>query len=61
MMFPTQIKTAELKASTAASEFERSTKKFAESQQILKQGFITEDQLDEERIAAIVSVTPFTV
>lgn len=47
---PTQIKTAELKASTAASEYERSLKKFEESKQILKQGFITEDQLEEERI-----------
>lgn len=47
---PTQVKTAELKVSTAASEYERGVKKFAESQQILKQGFITEDQLEEERI-----------
>lgn len=48
---PTQLKTAELKARTAAIEHERSVKKFAESEQILKQGFITADQLEEERIA----------
>lgn len=47
---PTQVKTAELKVATAASEYERGVKKFAESEQILKQGFITEDQLEEERI-----------
>ncbi len=47
---PMQIKTADLKVATAASEYDRSTKKFVESEQILKQGFITEDQLEEERI-----------
>jgi len=47
---PMQLKTAELKVSTAASEYERGVKKFAASQEILKQGFITEDQLEEERI-----------
>lgn len=47
---PMQVKTAELKVSTTASEYERGIKKFAESKEILKQGFITEDQLEEERI-----------
>lgn len=47
---PMQIKTAELKVATSASEAERSVKRHAEAGQLLKQGFITEDQLEEERI-----------
>jgi len=48
---PTDIRAAELKISTTQSDKERSIKKHNEAKELLKEGFITEDQVEEERIA----------
>jgi RND family efflux transporter MFP subunit len=42
---------AELKIQTTVSSRERSVRKHAEAQELLARGFITEDQVEEERIA----------
>lgn len=42
---------AQLKIDTSISKRERSIRKHAEAQELLKDGFITEDQVEEERIA----------
>ena len=47
---PMDRRKAQLKVETTASEAERSKKRYAEAKQLLEQGFITEDQVEEERI-----------
>jgi RND family efflux transporter MFP subunit len=42
---------AQLKIETAISDRERSVRKHKEAKELLKDGFITEDQVEEERIA----------
>lgn len=48
---PKDLRNAELKIATSKSERERSIRKHAEATELLKEGFITEDQVEEERIA----------
>jgi len=48
---PKDRRNAELKIATSISERERSIRKHAEATELLKEGFITEDQVEEERIA----------
>lgn len=48
---PKDLRNAELKIDTTRSERERTVRKHAEATELLKEGFITEDQLEEERIA----------
>ena len=49
---PLEQRNAELKVTTTTSKAERSRKKYAEIQGLLADGFVTEDQVEEERIAA---------
>ncbi len=48
---PKDIRNAELKVTTGESNYERSVKKHDEARQLLEEGFITENDLEEERIA----------
>jgi HlyD family secretion protein len=48
---PKDIRAAELKIATSESERDRTVRKHAEAKDLLKEGFITEDQVEEERIA----------
>jgi len=48
---PKDLRTAELKIATTASKRERTIRKHAEAGDLLKEGFITEDQVEEERMA----------
>ncbi|HMP89182.1 MAG TPA: efflux RND transporter periplasmic adaptor subunit [Kiritimatiellia bacterium] len=48
---PKDLRNAELRIATTISKFDRSVKKYAEAKELLKEGFITEDQVEEERIA----------
>lgn len=45
------IRAAELKVTTAESRHERSIRKYEEARELLTEGFVTEDQVEEERIA----------
>ncbi|HMP72859.1 MAG TPA: efflux RND transporter periplasmic adaptor subunit [Kiritimatiellia bacterium] len=48
---PKDIRNAELRVETTQSNFERSIRKHAEAVDLLKEGFVTEDQVEEERMA----------
>ena len=48
---PSDVRAAELKIATTISERERSIKKHGEAKELLAEGFITEDQVEEDRIA----------
>lgn len=48
---PLERRNAELKVWTTKSELARAEKRHAEIQGLLKEGFVTEDQVEEERIA----------
>lgn len=48
---PADIRAAELAIATTISERERSIKKHEEAKELLAEGFITEDQVEEDRIA----------
>lgn len=45
------VRAADLAVSTSESRYERSIKKYHEAQSLLEEGFMTEDQVEEERIA----------
>jgi HlyD family secretion protein len=49
---PLERRNAELKVTTTSSKAERSRKRYAEIKDLLAEGFVTEDQVEEERIAA---------
>ncbi|MGA1530139.1 MAG: efflux RND transporter periplasmic adaptor subunit [Kiritimatiellia bacterium] len=48
---PKDVRAAELKIETTISKRERAIKKHGEAQELLEQGFITEDQVEEDRMA----------
>jgi len=48
---PKELRNAELRIATTISNHERSVRKHSEAKELLKEGFITEDQVEEERIA----------
>ncbi len=48
---PKDIRNAELKITTSQSQRDRTIRKHAEATELLKEGFITEDQVEEERMA----------
>ncbi|MBN1676753.1 MAG: efflux RND transporter periplasmic adaptor subunit [Kiritimatiellae bacterium] len=48
---PMERRQAELRVKTAASELARRKRRYAEMPDLLKEGFITEDQVEEERMA----------
>lgn len=48
---PMDIRAAELKIATTISKRERAIKKHGEAKELLQEGFITEDQVEEDRIA----------
>lgn len=48
---PMDIRAAELRIDTTISKRERAVKKHAEAKELLTEGFITEDQVEEDRIA----------
>ncbi|HMO03312.1 MAG TPA: efflux RND transporter periplasmic adaptor subunit [Kiritimatiellia bacterium] len=48
---PKDVRAAELRIATSESERDRTIRKHAEAKDLLKEGFITEDQVEEERIA----------
>ena len=47
---PMERRNAEVKAKTAESEYMRKKRGFEELQGLLKEGFVTEDEIDEERV-----------
>lgn len=49
---PMERRAAELKVTTTASKYERNRKRHIEIQSLLQEGFVTEDQVEEERIGA---------
>lgn len=49
---PLERRNAELKVTTTTSKAARSRKRYAEIKDLLAEGFVTEDQVEEERIAA---------
>lgn len=48
---PKDLRAAELKIETTVSKRERAIKKHGEARELLEQGFITEDQVEEDRMA----------
>lgn len=56
---PMERRTAELKVRTTESKYTRSTKRYAEIQGLLAEGFVTEDQVEEERIGAETAEVEF--
>lgn len=49
---PMERRAAELKVTTTSSKYERNRKRHIEIQALLEEGFVTEDQVEEERIGA---------
>lgn len=49
---PLERRNAELKVATTTSKAERTRKRYAEIKDLLTEGFVTEDQVEEERIGA---------
>jgi HlyD family secretion protein len=49
---PMERRAAELKVTTTSSKYERNRKRHIEIQSLLQEGFVTEDQVEEERIGA---------